>query len=167
MVSRNVAIALGIICVIVIAGLGGAIAYYASTHSHTDSDYDSLRTQNANLQNEVNDFNTTLNFGKSIFWVNDQTISQNASSYTSWTFSAKYAGIVSVEIFPTSTLNTYAQVIYSAYEHYVYQINYNQLIPVGAGLATFPIVPSNIEVRVGNTNTLEAANETVTITYYY
>ena len=111
--------------------------------------------------------NTTLNFGKSIFWVNDQTISQNASSYTSWTFSAKYAGIVSVEIFPTSTLNTYAQVIYSAYEHYVYGINYNQLIPVGAGLATFPIVPSNIEVRVGNTNTLEAANETVTITYYY
>jgi hypothetical protein len=53
MVSRNVAIALGIICIILIAGLGGAMAYYVSTHSHTDSDYNSLSTQNTNLQNQL------------------------------------------------------------------------------------------------------------------
>ncbi|MCJ7699779.1 hypothetical protein MUO56_06015 [Candidatus Bathyarchaeota archaeon] len=57
-VRRSVAIALGIACVILIAGLGGVMAYYstvvndkntiygsyASSHSHTDSDYNSLQS---------------------------------------------------------------------------------------------------------------------------
>jgi len=57
-VSRDVAIALGIACIILIAGIGGAMAYYtmtinnkdsiydnyASSHSHTDSDYNALNS---------------------------------------------------------------------------------------------------------------------------
>jgi hypothetical protein len=53
-VRRSVAIALGIISIILIAGLGGAMAYYtmivndknttydsyASNHTHTNSEYD-------------------------------------------------------------------------------------------------------------------------------
>lgn len=59
-VSRNIAIALGIVCIILIAGIGGAMAYYtiqinnkdataralyndyASTHSHSDTDFNAL-----------------------------------------------------------------------------------------------------------------------------
>jgi predicted RNase H-like nuclease (RuvC/YqgF family) len=57
-VRRTVALALGVICIVLIAGLGGTMAYYTmtisnkdsthdayvSTHSHTDSDYDSLNS---------------------------------------------------------------------------------------------------------------------------
>jgi hypothetical protein len=57
-VRRNVAIALGIACIILIAGLGGVMAYYsmvvndknttygsyASSHAHTNSDYNSLQS---------------------------------------------------------------------------------------------------------------------------
>jgi hypothetical protein len=49
-----------------------------------------------------------------------------------------------------------------------YGINYNQQISVGSnGIATFPVMPSSIEVRIGNTDLLNGATETVTITYYY
>jgi glucose/mannose transport system substrate-binding protein len=58
-VRRTIALALGVTCILLIAGLGGAIAYYTmtisnkdstyngyvSTHSHTDSDYNALSTQ--------------------------------------------------------------------------------------------------------------------------
>jgi hypothetical protein len=58
MVSRNVAVALGIICIILIVGLGLIMAYYTmtinnkdttyneyvSTHSHTNAEYDSMWT---------------------------------------------------------------------------------------------------------------------------
>ena len=57
-VRRTVAIALGIVCILLIAGLGGAMAYYSmtinnkdstyasytSSHSHTDSDYNALNS---------------------------------------------------------------------------------------------------------------------------
>jgi hypothetical protein len=57
-VRRTVALALGVICILLIAGLGGTMAYYTmtinnkdsayddyvSTHSHTDSDYNSLNS---------------------------------------------------------------------------------------------------------------------------
>jgi hypothetical protein len=73
-VGRNVAIALGIICIVLVAGLGVVLfmSYsptsgslqkqlddltttynnYVSTHGHTDSEYDSLVTEKANLQNQ-------------------------------------------------------------------------------------------------------------------
>jgi len=62
MVRRSVAIGLGIICIVLIAGLVGAMAYYmmtinnkdttynsyASSHTHTNSEYDSLASQYQN-----------------------------------------------------------------------------------------------------------------------
>jgi hypothetical protein len=81
-VSRNVAIALGTICIILLAGLGGAMGYYTaqvndkdstyndyvsshshnntefteyvSTHSHTDSDYITLSLYATDLQSQIN-----------------------------------------------------------------------------------------------------------------
>jgi hypothetical protein len=82
MVSRSVAIALGVVCIILLAGIGGVMAYYTmqinnkdstynnfvSTHRHTDSDYNGLNStfydymgnythsnsDYANLLNQVN-----------------------------------------------------------------------------------------------------------------
>jgi hypothetical protein len=166
MVSLNVAFALGIICIILVAGLGGAMAYYISTHHHTDSNYDSLTSQNTYLNNIVNLAYSTL-------WVSDTTVTQTAGNYTYWYFPASYAGYVSVNVQTSTTDTTYVEVIYTAYVG----INYDNTIIVGTnGTATFPILPpalyaalplSSIEIRVGNTNTVGNATETLTITYYY
>ena|SRR5271157_3510158 len=47
-VGRSIAILLGVICIVLIACLGGAMAYYTnyvSNHSHTNADYDYLNSQ--------------------------------------------------------------------------------------------------------------------------
>jgi hypothetical protein len=200
-IGRNVAIALGIIVIILVVGLVGAIVNYTSTINDKnntvatlnsqittkDNTISSLNSQNSSLTNIVNLENSTI-------WVDSQTISQSAGSYTSWHFSASYAGYISISatagaitstkefLFPYHTLgnsptdalmipvraNVTVQVIYSAYG-----VNYNNQVNVGTeGTAVFPILPcSNIEIRVGNTitNILSGwnASETVTIIYYY
>jgi cell division protein FtsL len=193
-VGRTVAIALGIICIILVVGLVGAIANYTSIIngkddtittknsqiadkdntisslnsqvSSKDSQISSLTTQNTNLQNQVTDLTNNVNLAKSTVWVNSQTISQTASSYTYWSpaFSASYAGYVSVNVQTSTTTNTYVRVIY-----YSHGVSYDNQISVGTGgTAVFPILPSSsIDIRVGNTNLFNGATETVTITYHY
>lgn len=200
-VGRTVAIALGIICLILAVCLVGTIANYTaiingkdSTIANKDSQISTLHSQIADkdntisnldsqissknsqisslnsqvisLQNQVNDLTNIVNLAKSVMWVDDQTISQPAYSYTHWTpaFSASYAGYVSVWVQTSTTTNTYVRVIYTAYG-----VNYDNQIGVGTGgTAVFPILPcSSIEIRVGNTNLFTGATETVTITYHY
>lgn len=178
-VGRNVAIAFGIIAIILLVGLAGVIANYTSIINAKDnliaskdseitnknSEISSLTSQKDSLQNQVNDLNDKLNLAKFEIWVNSETISQPASSY--WSFStnqAIYAGYVSVAIHTSTTTNTYVRVIYSSHG-----VNYDNQIGVGTGgTAVFPILPSSsIEIRVGNSNLFNGATETVTITFYY
>ena len=80
-VRRSVATALGIICIILAAGLIGVFAYYTITinnqsakyndyvlsHNHTDSDYNSLSTQLNNLSITIqNQQNTIDSLNKSL-----------------------------------------------------------------------------------------------------
>jgi len=191
-IGRNVAIALGITCIILAVGLVGAVANYTSiisgkdntiaskdskitTKDNTisslnlqiaskDSQISSLNSQVTSLQNQVNDLTNTVNLAKSTVWVDSEPVNQPASSYVHWTFSASYAGYVSVNVQTSTTTNTYVRVIYSSYG-----VNYDNQIGVGTGgTAVFPILPaSSIEIRVGNTNLFSGASETVSITYYY
>jgi cell division protein FtsL len=214
-VGRNVAIGIGIICIILAVGLVGVIANYTSmingkdntiaskdsqigslnsqitdkdntisslnsqivTKDNTisslnsqitskDSQISSLNSQGSSLQSQVDNLNGIVNLAKSTVWKNGETISQPASSYTHWTpaFSASYAGYVSVWVQTSTTTNTYVRVIYTAYG-----VNYDQQINVGtSGTAVFPLLPcSNIDIRVGNSNLMNGATETVTITYHY
>jgi hypothetical protein len=171
MVSRSVAVALGIVCIILVAGLGGAVAYYTikinnkdstyndyvAGHHHTDDDYASLSSENTNLNNIVNLTDSTV-------WVNDQTVNQGAGGSDYWSFSASYAGYVVVNVLSSTTSNAYVEVSYSASG-----ANYLTSRTVGySGTANFAVLPSgNIEITVGNSNLINSASETVTITYYY
>jgi chaperonin cofactor prefoldin len=132
--------------------------------SDLNSQISSLNSQITNLQSQVNNLTDIVNLAKSTIWVDDQTISQPASSYTYWTVSASYAGYVSVWVQTSTTTNTYVRVIYSSHG-----VNYDHQIGVGTGgTAVFPLLPcSSIEIRVGNTNLISGATETVTITYHY
>jgi hypothetical protein len=158
-VSRTVAIALGIICIVLVVSLVGAIAGYTSMINDKDNTINSLNSQVSNLTHIVNLSNSTI-------WVNDQFISQSAGTYTYWTggFSASYAGYISVNILSSTTSNAYAEVIYSSNG-----VNYDSSVTVGySGTANFAVLPSgSVQIRVGNTNLINSAGETVTITYYY
>ena len=152
MVRRSVAIALGIICIILAAGLVGAIL---------------------GLQNQVNDLTNTINLGKSLVMVNYQTVNQAAGSYYSWHLSGiGYAGYISVDVQSSTTNDTYVRIIYSAYVGVglgLTRFHYDNQTGVGTGgTVNVPILPySVLEVRVGNSNLINGATETVTITYYY
>lgn len=139
------------------------------------SQISSLNSQVADLQDQVNSLNGTVNIADGTLW-NRTSLFQLGSNYTSWTFSASYAGYVSVKVFqalfirPTLN-NAYARVIYTAYI-----VNYDDQISLGnGGTAVFPILPSsNITIIVGNNDPILAVGNLtpkylfdVMIAYYY
>jgi len=190
-VSRNIAIALGIIIIILIVGLVGAIANYTSTISVKDSTIAtdesqiaslnsqlstanstiasdtstiaSLNSQVSTLQSQVSDLTDIANLTKSTVWVDSQTISQPAFGYKDWTFPASYAGYVTFWVQSSTTTNTNVRVIYS-----FLGVTFDQQKTVHAGVtAVFPVLPaSSVIVEVANP-TSSGATETVTITYHY
>ena len=123
-----------------------------------------LTADKTNLQSQVKNLTDIANLNKTTIIVDNQTIGQGAGSYTSWTFSAQYAGYVKVVVHTSTTTNTYVQVIYNSHS-----VVFDQTIAVGAGgTAVFPVLPAqNIEVRIGNTNLIDTANERITATFYY
>ena len=142
-----------------------SLMYVLNTDNHDLSvDLTTANTQIANLQNQISEFNAIGNLTVSKVWVNNQTVTQQAGSYSSWSESADYAGYVSIQVSSSTAPNTYANVTYSSHG-----VNYNTQINVGTkGTANFPILPtSNIIVAVGNGLSSGIAAETVTITYYY
>lgn len=160
-VSRRMFIAFEIVCIILLACLVGATSLYSLQISDKDNTITSLQSQ-------VNDLNNTLNLSKSTVWVNNQTISPPQDSWWNWTFRADYAGYVSVQVYNSTITNPLAEVVYS-----YHGINYDNQTYVGTSEgAAFPIMPTNIEIRIGNGPHVVlpipmTVNETVTITYYY
>jgi hypothetical protein len=139
--------------------------YIYSTDSHDNAV--SLTAANnliASLQDQINTYNEISNLTVSTVWVNNQTVTQTAGTATSWSESASFAGYAVIQVFSSTTPNTYANVTYSSHG-----VNYNNQINVGThGTASFPILPStNISVAVGNSLASGTATENVTITYFY
>jgi cell division protein FtsL len=177
-VSRNVAVALGIISIVFLVGLVGAVLHYTSIISGKDNDIltrdsqiadknaqiQTLTDQKNQLQTWLQENNSVANFEASSIWVNLKTVSVQASSETIWNFTANYAGYISIQVAssPPTTGNFYARVTYASHG-----VNYDNQINVGtSGTAVFPVLPALIETRVGNLLTA-LANATVTISYYY
>lgn len=141
MVSRKVAVALGIVCIVLVAGLGSAIMYYTIT---------------------INDRDQIINLTKFTDWLN---ISEPilSTSTPNWTFTADYAGYISVQVY-NSIGEVSANVVYS------YQgINYDQQLE--GTTEVFPVMPSNIEITVSdnyyNLYVPSPAYYTIIILYYY
>ena len=144
---------------------------YVANHHHSDSDYNLLTTQITNLQNqvshlqsEVTNLTDIVDLANSTVWVNDKTVHQAASSTTVWTFSASYAGYISVNVQFSTTNNTYVHINWVGYG-----VTYSNWVIVGTnGTAVSLVLPTSlITIIVGNSNPTNEAVETVTITYYY
>jgi uncharacterized protein YxeA len=139
-VSRAVAIALGIVVIVLVAGLVVYAIY------------------NYRVENQM--MTQTL--------VNSESVSQGASAYSYWQFSVSHAGSITVllqDFGPTRTDSAYVEVMYNSQG-----VNYDSgqtWLKIGQS-ASFPVLPtSDLEVRVGNGYLLNGAYETVTITYTY
>ena len=147
-----------------IASLNSTYNTYVNNHSYTNEQYQNLQNQITNLQNQVNDLTSNLKLEKSEVWATSQTVSQLAGSYSFWIHSANYAGYVGVRVESSTTDKTYVEFLWNTPG-----IDYDKKVSVGvSGEGAFPVLPhSNLEVRVGNSNVLNGATETVTITYYY
>jgi len=170
--DRTGAIVLGIAFIILVVG---GIVLWATDITRLNSQISSLNSQVADLQDQVQSLNRIVNLAQFTIW-NSTSLFQPGSNYTSWTFSASYAGYVSVEIYQSPFIqptvnNAYARVIYTAYG-----VDYDDQMDLGkGGTAVFPILPSsNIKIIVGNNDPIiSIGNLTpkyvydLKITYYY
>jgi hypothetical protein len=190
-VYRNATIGASVLCVFLIIAVAYSVLTYTTMLQGKDSEIlywqnqatsqssdrnslqaeiDQLERDKANLQSQLNqknseidNLNKIINLQQSTVWVNDETVSNPAGASTYWTRTANYAGYVVMNVETSTTTNTYVQVTYSSHG-----VSYDEKITVGAsGTAVFPVLPATITVRVGNTNLLNGATETVTVTYYY
>jgi hypothetical protein len=171
-VGRGIAIGLGIICIVLIAGLVGALAYYTievgkwkithddyalthvysntdynayvNDHGYTNEQYNSLSSQNTNLQNQVNDLNDTLNLGKSTVWVYNQTVSQPAGYLdVIWTTWTPSANYAGFVSIDVLSSTTSSTYVRVFYS--AYGANMGHIMPehiFWSGTAVFPILPS-------------------------
>jgi DNA-binding transcriptional ArsR family regulator/cell division protein FtsB len=139
-VGRNVAIALGIICILLIA----FIAYFSITGISAQNSYNNLKNQNkqlqmwldgnetllnhtqannTNLQNQIDSLNSNVtnlqnqanNFNilstkNSTVWVDNQNVHLNASTIVGWGEDASSAGYISIRVSSNSN-STYIEVI--------------------------------------------------------
>jgi hypothetical protein len=161
MVSRNVAVALGIISIVLIVGLFGAVLQIF------------LLNESLNLNNSVVLVYSRINLGTSDI---------QSGTYVKWHFPKNLnelgemnhpvipinnAGYISANI-QSSANNTYVRVIYSYQGRDNQTLNYdNQLSVTSDSALLFNVLPTNsLEIRVGITNGGELSAN-VTITYCY
>src|SRR5271157_3902918 len=144
-VSRNVAIALGIICIILVASLAGTIAILDSR----DSTISSLQNENTTLQRQADELNGIANLSGIELWQWGANVSISPASHSSWNFSAGYAGylIVLVNSSQNSTSDIYVRVAWSYKEVVDYDSTTN------GGVVKCPILPCpNVMITVGNSD---------------
>lgn len=167
-VSRNIAIGIGVLCIILLVSMVGIALHYASVQKDKDSQIADLQNQVTFDSSTIDRLTAIVNLTNSTVWVNHESINQPAgnssNTYTSWSYSVSYAGYVVVDILSSSNSNTYVELKYSWNG-----VNYDNTVNVGSGgSAWFPVLPSNnIDVRVINNSFFTGASETLTITYWY
>jgi predicted PurR-regulated permease PerM len=172
--SRNVAIVLGIICIVLLVSLVGAFAYYVPTVNDKNNTISSLKTENSSdvsLINELNGNISKLNDNitelQNIANLNESVVLFNFSSpypyYYSWRNTIENAGYLWVSV--SSTGDTIVEITYS-----FQSLNYDSQVDVGTnGTSIFPILPSSLVTMgiLNGTNMEVTLMTTVTAIYYY
>jgi hypothetical protein len=190
MVRKSVAIALGTVCIILGALLVGTTIYFTSTINDTINQKDSMirdLNDTLNLMKYtiwVNNQTVTQTAGNYTSW-KFMDGAESAGYFEVLTTSTTNNTYVEV------IYNTTAQIGFEEDDtyHYMgtppdfafYQYNYDQRINVSSfeTISVFPLLlepswmsqvhsgTSLVEIRIGNTNTVDNATETVLVTYYY
>ena len=119
----------------------------------------------AEYQNNTSVYQNIISLNSSKVLVSQQLLKvANSNSTDAYNNALPYAGYIVVQASSTSN-TTYVQTSYS-----VDSVNFNQTVVLGAiGTEAFPVLPSTLEVKMGNLDPVLSSfsNSTVTITYYY
>jgi len=122
-----------------------------------------LKNQIASLQAEIADLSNVLYLNATGVLVNSQAFTQEPyTNVTIWDGSQplQYAGYVTVQLQSSSNL-TYAEVLYNSFG-----VVYDNVVTLGNGTASFPVLPSNAVIVLGNNDNVTATG-TVTALYHY
>ena len=122
-----------------------------------------LQNQIASLQAEIADLYNVLYLNATGILVSAQGFNQEPNTYvTIWDGSQplQYAGYVTVQLQSSSNL-TYAEVLYNSFG-----VAYDNVVTLRNGTASFPVLPSNAVIVLGNNDNVTATG-TVTALYHY
>ena len=115
------------------------------------------------LQAEIADLYNVLYLNANGTLVNSQAFTQEPyTNITIWDGSQplQYAGYVTVQLQSSGNL-TYAEVLYNSFG-----VAYDNVVTLGNGTASFPVLPSNAVIVLGNNDNVTATG-TVTALYHY
>jgi len=177
-------IVIGLIIGLVIAGIPAAYFYmnYSSLNSKyttlesnytsLQSQYSSLQSQYSSLQSQFSSLNSQYSSMQSIVslsqtetFVNSQEIHQPPGYYTYYTFNISYAGYITVDVSSSTISNTWVEIV--GYSSNGISYSSGQIAVGYSGTVSYPVLPGTVQVEIGNSNFLNGATETVTITYTY
>ena len=122
-----------------------------------------LENQIKSLQAQITDLYNVLYLNATGILVNSQAFTQEPyTNVTIWDGSQplQYAGYVTVQLQSSSNL-TYAEVLYNSFG-----VAYDNVVTLGNGTASFPVLPSNAVIVIGNNDNVTATG-TVTALYHY
>lgn len=159
LVRRSIAIVLGVLCILLLGGTVGAVIYYsnaynnynnyASTHSHTDSDYISLSSQLATANENISSLNNQLSILQS------ELASNNTESTNLNEQIANLKTQLANEIATIGTINDY-------YNHLIYVLN-TEVHDTTAELMTANSQVTSLQNQVDSLNAI--ANLTASTTW--
>jgi uncharacterized protein HemX len=146
-----------------IATLNAQIAQLQTQINGINQNNTQYQQQIAELQEQIQEYINILHLNKTALLVNNQTWTQDPNStVTAWNDDLNYAGYAKVTV-ESSSNTTYVQVVYN-----YGNVHYNQTVTVGtSGTAYFPILPAEVGIFIGNTESTKNVTATVTTTYYY
>lgn len=178
--GRSVAIALGIICIILAVGLAAAVSYYVTVMNSRIADRDNtisqLTSQVTGLNSQVSNLTDIVNLAKATPWRTDVTLNNQTTEFFSE--HPDYVGYVQVYAAGIGAFHVLVELYYAAgdpiptlapwpyipvaYDRTVY-VDYNS--SMGEHSAWFPVVPSAVFVNITDISSTDPVR--VSVTYYY
>ena len=148
-----------------VASLNSQISSLEDSLDESDLTISTLEEGVEILNSRIQSYLNIIYLNASIYLFSEASVSQNASTSTNvFQYPLEYAGYVAVSVKSTSN-TTYVQLLYSSYG-----VNYDHNVTVTtSGTAYFPVLPGEVDIRVGNTDpyTGDMINATVSAIYRY
>ena len=158
MKAKNYAIILFILILLAFSGFIYEIVQINSAHSYAHSlenQVTSLQGQLATANNQISSLQRIVNLQESQTIISNSTINGTSGQVVkAASFTASYMGYVRI-IGTTTTTNGYIVVNDVSYQFGT------------GGTVSAPVLPGNVTVSFGNTNFINGATATLTVTYVY
>lgn len=196
-VNRNIAIALGLVCIVLLSGLivviamgiGGTsdsqtISSLQAQITNKDTTIASLNSQITSLQTSLNSQNNIavdnsteidqltaeIEYYYSVSHLNESDVMVNSQSFTQdpSANTVIWQDAVNYAGYVAVTAQASSNTTYIQTVYTYNGVNYNQNINVGtSGTAYFPVLPGLLEISLGNIESTNSNTGTVSAIYYY